>query len=782
MLKNSNGVFQPALTPIENKEITEILKHTEIEEINKQIENLPEKYLTEDYIPEMIMQSYLVAYPEDKIRTKEKLWSFYIEDTFFYKYCEKIKYSFWEIILKFKKCFNKTDFFYKRIISVLEELFLFDKNSVKNIKLKKKSFIVNYKKSMHDDIFKLVDNVNFFNKLKGNDNELNFKNIYFKSNIIFQKTKNIRKITFENCCFENNVLFSDLTINEVEFKNCLFEKDILLRFDNLEVKELLNFTNCIFNNKNNIFYGIKPLKTANIKFNNVELENAVFTFSSIGDDFKLKFKNPDSLFLLKIKKAKNSTIKLNKTILPPNFSMEKSSFENCELDFEEVKFLEGTQTICFNKIELKKSSLNMEKAIINNNMFFNNAVCEESKKISFYKAKLGGDNASFISFNYSNFKNISFSNTNFLSNTSFKEVIFNISSFNSSLWGYEGIEFKTIELMDCNGEQIKGNMTRNKPVKKEPIYIDFSDSTFNNDISFDNSKFNCNVKNKGYHMNFKGIICKENFSMKRIEINKKEKANREKIRLNFNQSIFNKFNITKVINPENIQEINCSEVNFKKVPLLENKGFNGILNLKNSDIPIMDIENLVKNINLKEMNKSEVMKIKLLAKDSGDIDNELYLNAIELSKREGILNKIISYIYRFISNSGQSIKYPISYLITWDMFFMDYYYNELKNNTIDNIIQFQDVISFTLLNNIPLVAILRNPNKDYFKRFYPSEQCDTIEIDKLTELPRMCCGFINEGLLAIPASHSALIFVHLVISFGLVFLIGLGIRNRFRLK
>jgi len=797
-----NDHHQSILTTTEENEIIEIFKNTDID-------SLPAKYLNNKYASEIIMRSYCAAYPEYNEynkETKQKMWTYYVEDTFFYKYLNNNNKDILEILINFIEYFKYYDdkILYNRLIEVLIEFLVFELYEYKKIKYnkylaylnffhnfpdnKEYTFLLNYKTNKYEKIFKLKNDENYFNKLENYKKirTITFQNISFQDEIKFKKLNSINHIVFKNCCFKNNLLFSCLTIEKVEFEDCIFEKNTLLRFFDVKIKFLLHFQNCIFRNKNNLLYGVIPLEKANIEFKDVELEDTNLTFYS-SKKSKLEFKKSESIFLLNVKSGLNSKILLNETVLPSNFSMEKSSFENCELNFKGASFLEGTQfinfnKINFNKINLKESSLNMSKTIIKCNLMFEDAICEDSKEIDFYEAKIGGHNDNFISFNRSNFKNISFLKTSFLSNTNFEKVIFNTASFSNSLWGYEEYNVEK-EPINTNSSKSISNLDIPLYMEKKPINIKFSKSIFNRDISFNNSKFNCNTVNDSYHIDFNSIVCKENFSMKGVEINKNIKKSRYKIRINFNQSVFNKFNITEVINPENIKELNCSEVDFKKVPLLENEGFNGVLNLRNSDIPVMDIDNLIKNINLKKLNKSEIMKMKLLAKDSGDIDNELYLNSIELTKRKGFLNKLSSLLYQLLSNSGQSFWRPIIWLCYWDMVFINYYYEKLKNNTIDHFIQFQDVISFTLLNNVPFITILRDQNKNYLKIFYAENTlCTPNTQNTLTAITNMCNGLINEGLLSIPASHSLLIFIHLSISFSLVFLIGLGIRNKFRLK
>jgi len=653
---------------------------------------------------------------------------------------KSMNFSYYDLYEKFK---NPNSCYYTDIENLLLEL------AIKEIYLKNKKnqeekmflsdFFYNHKEIIFFTNYKEQElGEDFYNNFKNiEEDKKDFENIFKK--IIF------KNITFSNKLFLNNI---DLDICEIKFENCILKNDI--NFENSIIKNLV-FLNCELKNEKDfnlkiiskIYFDKSNFENSTLNFSNLILDeenesikiwlndisllNSNIVFSKTNKTNSLKFKKESEIYI-KLKNSKNSKIFFNKIELSSKFKLsgnseEKSNLIKTEINFEEAIFIKSEKE---NKIEIldllleNNSKLNFKRTEINSSIEFKNIkdtdkTCYFSFICAIFK-EFNLKNQNQIELNQIELNEIIFTSakiySNFLmENSKINEIDFNVAEIGNSS---NIINFKIKNTEIFENLYFKYTKFSTSSIYKEDYSILFYNCTFYKEIFFEDSK-----------------IIKSNTT------------------ISFEKSKIKRINFTKIKNIENLKELSFYGVNFENTPLLLNN-YNCVINLLNSNIKNIEVKEIIQKIKPEKKDIPKIIKLKKLAEESGDIDTALYLNSIELNLKGGILN----FMYKELSGYGSEILRPILYLIIWDLFFYIIYI-QIINKT-------ENVFGFILINNIPFIQILRNPNKDYFKYFYPE--------------------FIEKGILAIPSLDSFLIFSHFFVSFVLVFLIGLGIRNKFRLK
>ena len=620
----------------------------------------------------------------------------------------------------------------------------------------------------------------------------------------------IKKYSIETIIKELNKKKYDLKKFEI---NRYEKRDIILKID----KDY-------YNRKNNKI--IKYLKNRNNRNTNILEEEEFLKIISHNNKNIDKIKKRNDLYnkeninkeeQKELEKLKNEKLKI--IIYKHNFEeyserfdyiFSNINFENCSLIIEECKIENNNLNI--NNTKIKEIRINNTK-IINSEINIKNtkfdlinmqySKLETRVKNKKFNLNISDENECLKikkEINLSNLKinnfNINIENCNALGNISLKEL----NSFNSNIkiskndfmiaMPSEKFKYK----FACNLHEYKKeedmvsflNFENMKLINLNNIF-EISDNKIINQLSFRNSKIESKVKI------FNNTI-KE--TEKVFFLNKFEKD-----KLNLSSCIFKNDVLiesekepAKIIYIENTIFYKNFKFYIKKPNNVENLSFKGSLfheeldikaeinifpnfiNIQyNNELSLFFLKINIKNYYKKLKKNKElgieidkIRKIKIISEENKDIENYLFYNGLELDlrrkKEKNCLKKIPNFLYKIVSNYGQSIQFPFYWYLYFQILYSNIYnilfsYYKIENNLKLNF-TYEQVLSFTINNSISLVNILRNPNKYYLNLFYN----ENIDITKISVFDII------------------IIKSHVLISLICMFFIILGIRNKFRLK
>ena len=232
--------------------------------------------------------------------------------------------------------------------------------------------------------------------------------------------------------------------------------------------------------------------------------------------------------------------------------------------------------------------------------------------------------------------------------------------------------------------------------------------------------------------------------------------------------------LKKLKEPKEITSVTMMGASIDGLLSLSSNAFNCVPDLSETNIK-HDVELQTLNVQLKREKLSWKGLWAKKAKDSGDIERlrklkqiaennkhheaALKFHADEMKakrwrKKEdgglGALGSTLDFLFSFICNYGQSIKMPvIILLITWFIFFFIYSSLTKEVFTYKNI---PDLFVFTATNSIPFIPVAKKVREVAYS------------------------GLLDESTLLF-----SIMSIQALISLVLVFLIGLGVRNRFRI-
>lgn len=564
------------------------------------------------------------------------------------------------------------------------------------------------------------------------------------SDLLNDKDFSFFNISFEKAIFENSdVNFTNTKVNSLSFKNARIENS-RINISSLECKESISFYDAAILTKEDseIESGIicKNNKIEEDDANSLNVKD-----TKLDSILKTKYKrilglNECSIDLRRIKLI-NSKIEFYNSDLFGYFNMNELESENSTIEINKCIFNERNDCKLFLNKENEESydkttqekSNNKTATLTFERIIFNKKIKENKNIKDRYKKK--------------------------------KEFIFQENTINGNI-SFRWSEFYS--LFDFSNTKI--NYEKINIMNIGDIKVDFNNTIFNDKAILENIDANSGIEvfiSFIYSLINKDLI----LNFKKIESN---------VRISFEKAKINRIDLTEIENIDNLKELSFNGAIFENTPLIKND-YRCVINFINSNVEDIEVKEITSHIKPEKEDRQSIIKLKKLAEDSGDIDTSVRLGGIEMSLREGKRNGFFNFLYEWTSRKGKSIGIPLLWLAYWDLIFIILYSYIIEKT--------ENVIPFTLLNNIPFIAILRNPNKDYFKEFYPAKEClevnlTVVEKINLGLIEKINCGegFVNKGILAIPPEHAFLIFLHLIFSFILVFLIGLGIRNRFRLK
>jgi hypothetical protein len=484
---------------------------------------------------------------------------------------------------------------------------------------------------------------------------------------------------------------------------------------------------------------------------------------------------------------------INCTIFVEGSNMEELNFEDAEFKESSIKFSNGFQVdrLIFLNSKFFDSNIKISSEEIKEKICFTSAEFKNKKRKNSleFEFNIKGLKDTIVYLEHAEFEN---ANLNIRNNKFFNRFSIKGAKFNNSICDLIGSTFEETFFsgLECdeNSDFIIYNATFNKNVDfyYSRFHGRFSSAAINlgtkentiESCSFDNVMFKDEINFSNSIINCKNILFTNTIFEEKVNFNKIELMNKN-TKISFEKAKINRIDLTEIKNIKNLKELSFYGAIFENTPLIKND-YRCVVNLINSNVKDLEIKDITSHIEPDKEDRQSIIKLRKLAEEAGDIDTGVRLGGIEISLRKGKRNGFMNGIYEGLSKKGKSISLPLIWLMIFDFIFSFVYAFslaiQLKAFTIFGSL-WMKIVGFTLINNIPFVAILRNPNKDYFKEFYPNtEHC------LINGISQLCGGFADKGLLVIPTFDSVLIFFHLMISFGLVFLIGLGIRNRFRLK
>lgn len=551
----------------------------------------------------------------------------------------------------------------------------------------------------------------------------------------------IKRITILNCSLklENLDNVKQIYIEDVNIIQ-INKKDMEQKSDNdISIKN---------NNINYLF------------FKDIEIKNASLF---IEDNIIIEDKNEEitkTLYMKKIKSKKGSFISFK------NNEISKIDIENSEF-IDSIFKIDKNNKNCYhlsfykNFCKSLKIEINSTKDLkIINNKFINSTLKTKNQNPDNYNDYIKNLIISYNILKYTRFsikefdiKYLIVDNNEILINKDIQEKDFDIKEY---------------DLMDFDFKKYKNQEEEEEEITKNNIEIEiFNNKNLN--INFENKdlfEFNLNIFNNTIKkillnkIKYLNLDVNSNKKINEIEIDNIENIN---LKCNYNEiSIFKNKKI------KNIEEFDVSFSNIENGIDISNRKFNCVPNLTNTSIKtktsVNNIEIKIKD-NLKD--KDRLRKLKEIAEENKDVDSILEYNALELiTKKTNFISSLVINFYFIVSNFGKSIFLPFFWWFGTNVLFSYYYYRLLNISECicHQEIYLTQVIKFSFLNSVSFGQILRNPNKMFFEYFYNKPE-----------------GTFNL-LVDMPWHHMLAIKFHILLSAVFIFLMLLGVRNRFRIK
>ncbi|QYJ95067.1 hypothetical protein [Shewanella spartinae] len=503
---------------------------------------------------------------------------------------------------------------------------------------------------------------------------------------------------------------------------------------------------------------------------------------------------------LKGSKKWNSFIKRN-----PNLTIDFSSYDFRQLvlrdiSFENFKF--HCKKVDFTNAEFGSANVKFKGASFK---------CNEIKFINtkFFGRELDFSNAEFkaetINFQktYIYQANIKFVNCKFNSN----KVIFNHSDFGRGHLTFENSEFSNGELKFDNCIKSAGEINF-KRVQFRNILIDFSNSKLesidkNTSLSFKESTLDeSSVIFKGTNLSRRNlsferakmscgnlVLVSANISNSKINLDRirVENGNINLTNSDLNNSYISSqsgffggsFNLSKLKNSFFIRDIDLRFSNFSGgVDFSENK-FNFLPNLCHTklnnhfsldefeySIPKTEKKHLFGLITTHEISDKalipKIRRFKELAEQNKDHDRAIEFHAIELSSRRWKKNRVLKSLpdlaYSLMSDYGRSIARPVILFILASLSLASLFtvsaYSSVKDRSLDVITTFGCSIELVMSNSLPFLNVAKDLRTHAIEQLFKD---------------------------SLPYYYGVSMIIYSTLSMTLLFLIGLAIRNRFKL-
>tara|TARA_Y100000034_G_scaffold137013_1_gene218419 strand:+ start:8801 stop:10891 length:2091 start_codon:yes stop_codon:yes gene_type:complete len=670
-------------------------------------------------------------------------------------------------------------------------------------------------KEKNDKIFKIINKLNinesliiaacYLDPLDYENSMLN-KIIKNKKINIEKKINEIKKLINKNPRYLSIELGTE--IERYPYKKDSFKEDIENIFKQLLIKKRINkeSIDVVFKDEKKIFFNIKGLIPKNIKIINNKLE---LTISNQTIDFKEIYVNIE---VKKIRFFNCKIINFDNKNKNNHLKIEEIKIEYSELNNIKSEIITGMNFLEINKkTKIENSELTISKEYSDDE--------EEFKKIILKELEI---NDSKIELNYPTHKyNNEISNKSLyyvtedfkFENIKMKKSLIKIPCL---IKLKKDVKVKNI-IMDEYSEidfRFKQNKTyilkveeeiKNIPkLEKDENNLFIEDSKIEGTLNFSSVEFLCNIRKikihnidskNGFIINLEHARINNNLeieysnikelNIKNISLNSRLKINNSKIKnikieeLNTNKDIINKKellieNSTIIENLnlsnrlKNMSNVSFKNTTFEKGLLITNNKFNFVPDLTNTSYNNeISLHNLKVKIKNKKEDKDKIRKLKAIAEENKDVDSILEYNALELiTKKTNFINSLVINFYFIVSNFGKSIFLPFFWWFGSNILFSYYYYRLLNISECicHQEVYISQVIKFSFLNSVSFGQILRNPNKMFFEYFYNKPE-----------------GSFNL-LVDMPWHHMLAIKFHILLSAVFIFLMLLGVRNRFRIK
>tara|TARA_Y100000588_G_scaffold41528_2_gene39673 strand:+ start:107 stop:2341 length:2235 start_codon:yes stop_codon:yes gene_type:complete len=704
---------------------------------------------------------YLILDMQSDHKNKE------IRETRIYKYLYKInkKNESITILMKIKKFFNdkeknlgkedKDILKKEEILNVLNQLLLYN-IYYKNYNLTKKEdiylrrniknidFNINYKDN--DKYYTSLFN-NFLNKKEFFIKNIKFSNLNIQINKNKEETevpkaisisnnnkmnsyKNLDSIEFFNNCIEKNIYINNLKLNYFKNKKNEYLNDFTI--NDSEIHEILVEDKIINSNyeiklkgySKNFSFKVDKIINSNIKIKNKIIKEY---------DYQLKIQKLE----LKFKESKNVGIDLSDTNLPKYITInaEKRMSEFNEIDFSKSTIKDGSEG-CVSIKNIKAKELSFELTKLNSSLFIDNI--NILNKLDLSETEIN-DGSNGFSIRNSKIKKAFLYKIKNKYNIELRRNIFDDLYLSSASLGFfkKNNQFENLEMSNnenCRFEIKECEITKLLTLNNIKFYGEIFEIKNNTEIKRIEMK-NFNLLNKN------NILLEDNnINSLTMEINNIENMNG----LSFRGSIFK-------------GGFNIENKKFYCVPDLTNIKYENEISLSELKVKITD----------REKDKDRLRKLKAISEENKDIESTLYFNALEMSLKKE--NKLM-FLYSYFSDYGRSISRPFFAWLSTNFIFAFIYYAFLlwhsayKSFYHSEIINIFSTLKFSFLNSVSFGQILRNPNKMFFEYFYNKPE-----------------GSFNL-LVDMPWHHMLAIKFHILLSAVFIFLMLLGVRNRFRIK
>ena len=359
--------------------------------------------------------------------------------------------------------------------------------------------------------------------------------------------------------------------------------------------------------------------------------------------------------------------------------------------------------------------------------------------VDFYQAEFGDGDLNFyraeFGKGYVNFQNAKFGD----GDVSFNEAEFGDGNvdFNDAKFGHGDVEFNSARFGDCIVD-FRGTKLGDGEVR-------FYDATFmKGNVDFDEAEFGegsvyFHISNFGEcKVSFENIACKARFNLSsdsKIQSLSFRGATFEKT---VSISQVNVLSIVDLVNTKLSNQLSLHGLTCKLKTLRNRFGFRVAQNID-------DIERLTRLKELAETNKHHALALTFHADE---------MRANRWQAGTPALSSVMDLAFDLLCKYGRSVMRPFLLLVsTWPLFGLIYATMLSQLHSVKDI--WGSVLTFTVMNSIPFLAIGR-------------ESRNAIKNSLFDGFSHMNWLYLTIGLQG-------------VVSVSLLFLIGLGLRNRFRL-
>ncbi len=535
------------------------------------------------------------------------------------------------------------------------------------------------------------------------------------------------ELTISNQTIDFKEIYVNIEVKKIRFFNCK-----IINFDNknknnhLKIEEIKIEYSELNNIKSEIITGMNFLEI-NKK---TKIENSELTISKEYSDDEEEFKK----IILKELEINDSKIELNYPTHKYNNEISNKSLYYVTEDFK------------FENIKMKKSLIKIPCLIkLKKDVKVKNIIMDEYSEIDFRFKQ----NKTYILKVEEEIKNI----------PKLEKDENNLFIEDSKIEGT--LNFSSVEFL-CNIRKIKIHNIDSK----NGFIINLEHARINNNLEIEYSNIKeLNIKNISLNSRLKINNSKiKNIKIEELNTNK-DIINKKELLIE-NSTIIENLNLSNRL--KNMSNVSFKNTTFEKGLLITNNKFNFVPDLTNTSYNNeISLHNLKVKIKNKKEDKDKIRKLKAIAEENKDVDSILEYNALELiTKKTNFINSLVINFYFIVSNFGKSIFLPFFWWFGSNILFSYYYYRLLNISECicHQEVYISQVIKFSFLNSVSFGQILRNPNKMFFEYFYNKPE-----------------GSFNL-LVDMPWHHMLAIKFHILLSAVFIFLMLLGVRNRFRIK